>query len=770
MFRFSRLCLAISVIIASLAMISQLVLAGPQAPGTGGLRRLPSAPTPPPLPFNVAPTAAPGSARSATGHSIVKTSPAAGLRRPAPMTVSRALAELVGHRRIASASGGTIVLTGDSTIYQIYDATLSYNNFNYIQCAGLTPNATYRYLIFPPDGTSYTSSSFWTDNNGTCGGYFPLYFGTPYNNAPAPGTAPPYSGVWTFVAQNTNTNTYDSVVYVVVLASTNFQTYSDAGLLHPAVDFHPGDTVYASASNLNTAHTYAFGWVYTGAANLPCVYSVPTSSTTKPGTCFVAGSTGGTAVPTGQMTVGWSTGAAPSIGTYTVQLFDATTNDLIGTQQISIEPSTINWTLTPYNSTLGVGTNLNDTFANDGYIDASVTGLTYNVTGLPSSSNGHTIALTVSDPNGMVLNNGATAANPGGNLPTVLQSGGAVTFSQNPFPANSTILEAFGPTVTPFAPNVLTAQLYDQTSGTVLGSKSFTILGYQGTFAWTNPSTNVLATPVSGTVAQVTVSNSAGSAFGPWNADGISGVELQNDGQGEQLSLPSGNTTATDSAGHIWDITYVAGTRTVIKATPDAANPTATLSGSTTLSFNVQVSLTSGAVCKSAPCNVQTSILPQHGIAYSAFGSVSNALLVLQQGAAYSGVATEQWQVTAGPAPIGSPRFNQAMYDVNTGGTASNATYTLTLTVANQGPNETLKDLELTFPSTYDGNNATPTLQSVTVNGANQTGWQVISQSGNGALMTNQIELRCRGGCAGVGFNKTAVYTLNFPMFQIPFG
>ncbi|TAM75267.1 hypothetical protein EPN44_09430 [bacterium] len=770
MSRIGRFWLTVSGIIAALAMVSQLVLAGPQAPGTGGTRRLPEPPTPPPLPLRVAPTATPAAATAAAGRHIVRITSRAGLRRPAPMTVGRALASMAGHRRIASASGGTIVLTGDSTIYQIYDATLSYNNFNYIQCAGLQPSTNYTYLIFPPDGTSFTGSAGPTDNNGNCWGYFPLYFGTPYDSTPNPGTAAPYSGVWTFVAQNNNTGNYDSVVYVVVLASQHFDTYADGALLHPATDFTAGSTVYASASGLNPAHSYAFGWVYTGAANLPCVYSVPASSNSQPGTCFVAGSTVGSPVPTGQMTVGWPVGATPRTGTYTVQLYDATTSDLVGTQQVSIEPSTIAWTLTPYNATLGTGTNLGDIFANDGFIDASVTGLTYRVTGLPAGSNGHTIGLTVSDPNGMVLNNGASAGVPSGTLPTATQGAGSATFTQNPFPANASTLEALGPTVTPLAPNVLTAQLYDRNSGTVLGTKSFTILGYQGAFAWTNPLTNVLATAVPGTTAQVTVSNAAGGAFGPWNADGISGVRLSNDGQGEQLSLPGGNTTATDSAGSLWDIVYVGGASTAISATPDPANPTATLSGATTLAFNIQVSLTSGNVCKTGPCNIQSGILPQHGIAYSASDSVTNPLLVLQQGGAFSGVATEAWRVTNGPAPINLPRFNQAMYDVNTGGTPSNAAYSLTLTVVNKGPNETLKDLEMTFPSTYDGNTNTPILQSVTVNGANQTGWRVLPQQSNGALTTNQIELQCRGGCAGVGFNKTAVFVLNFPMFQIPFG
>ena len=773
MSRFGRLWLTVLVVIAAVAMASQHVLAGPQAPGGGELRRLPP-PTPPPLPFNVAPTPLPTAAAGAAGAlrgPRLTFSPDPAARKPASLSVTRAMALInPAARRIASASGSTIVLTGDGSIgnnWPVYDETLAYNSFQLIQCAGMRPGDQYRYTIFPPDGTSYTSNYFNTDGNGNCWGWFYMYFGTPFNPAPNPGTAAPYSGVWAIAMQNRATGQYETVTYFVVIASQHFETYADGALLHPSNDFTPGSTIYVNATGLNTSHQYAIGWVYTGGANLPCVYSVPTSAATRPGTCFVAGSTAGTAVPTGQLTIGWPTGASPATGTYSVELYDATANSLVGTQQISIEPSTLAWTLTPYNTAVGTGVNLNDTFATDGFIDASVTGLSYNITGLPASSNGHQIALTVSDPNGVVLNNGLSDNVPSGNLPAATQAGGTVTINQNPFPANQSLLTALGPTMTYFAPNVLTAQLYDQTLGTVLGSKSFTLLGYQGGFAWTNPSTNILATLVSGTNAQVTVSNTAGTAFGSWNADGISGVELSNDGKGELLALPGGNTTATDTAGNIWDVAYVGGASTQIKVTPDPANPTATLNGTTTLSFNVTVSLQSGSVCKSSPCNVQTSILPQHGIAYSALDVVSNSLLVLQQGAAYSGNATEAFTVTGGPAPVGAPRYDQAMYISGTSGATGN--YPLTFTVSNSGPNEKIYDILLTFPNSYDANTQVPTLQSVTVGGIGQARWRLLTQGQNAALGTNQLELYCNG-CTPIAFNKTVVYNMLFPMFPVPFG
>ncbi len=119
-------------------------------------------------------------------------------------------------------------------------------------------------------------------------------------------------------------------------------------------------------------------------------------------------------LPTSQVLSGqYATPAAGanSVGTQTVQLYDATTNDLISTQQFSLNPSTIIWSpLIPYNGATN-GTNLNDTFATDGLLGApgggasivqeqSVQGLFYQASGVIS---GHVYRLTISNGNGVVL-------------------------------------------------------------------------------------------------------------------------------------------------------------------------------------------------------------------------------------------------------------------------------------------------------------------------------------------------------------------------------
>jgi len=420
----------------------------------GGPRSTTSGPTPPPLPFGDQSQTAQGSRRS-TNVNGSDDAAAALARLPASMrrgqsllTVFRGprppipkLTDLLHHkaRYRRSASGGTIVLTGTSAVPYLDDQTLSYGSNVYWLCQNMTPNTTYRYVVFPPDGTAYTASSrnyvgggysatFTTDATGRCmqGGatqtpwYAQLSLQTPLTASPDPitGIGPtrvgttdaPYSGVWTIAVQNTGTNQYEAVAYSVVLGTLNFNTFSDAAFTTVSSDFGSGGTVYVSASGLNPAHFYSFGFVNSSGNGLPCVFAIPAGSQNfNNATCFVQGATG--VIPTAQTFNGqYATPAAGgnSVGTQSVQLYDATTNDLISTQQYSLNPASVAWSpLIPYNGAT-TGVNLGDTFATDGILgspgsaglvqEQSVQGLTYQASGVV---NGHTYRITIS--NGAII-------------------------------------------------------------------------------------------------------------------------------------------------------------------------------------------------------------------------------------------------------------------------------------------------------------------------------------------------------------------------------
>ena len=359
------------VALAQTAPSAQRTIAAPRTLPTGG-------PTAPPLPFGDQSKAASGERRTTVGGGTdiltafarlplekkLATSrlvPYTGPRPPIPK-----LTDVLKHkyRKPLSASGGSIVLTGTSSVPYLDDQTLSYASNVYWLCENLTANTTYRYLVFPPDGTAYTVephdyvanatvATFKTDATGRCedtnggGAQYPFYANltleTPLNGTNTSvgiggptrvynagvGYDAPYSGVWTIAVQNTATNAYEAVAYSVVLGTLNFTTFSDPAFTTKANDFASGSTIYVSANGLNPAHFYAFGFVNTSANGMPCVGAIPTGSQNwTNATCFVSGASG--ILPTSQQLTGqYSTPAngANSLGTQTVQLFDTTTND-----------------------------------------------------------------------------------------------------------------------------------------------------------------------------------------------------------------------------------------------------------------------------------------------------------------------------------------------------------------------------------------------------------------------------------------------------------
>jgi hypothetical protein len=731
-----------------------------------------------------------------------------------------------------SASGGTIVLTGTSAVPYLDDQTLSYGANVYWLCQNLTPSTTYRYLVFPPDGTAYTVSSrnyvagagqysatFTTDAQGRCmqtgggGSQVPWYaqmsLQTPLTASPDPitGVGPtrngatdaPYSGVWTIAVQNTATSAYEALAYSVVLGTLNFNTFSDPGFATVSSDYTSGSTVYVSAKGLNPAHFYSFGFVNSSGNGLPCVFAIPAGSQNfGNGTCFVQGATG--ILPTVQTLTGqYATPANGNnaAGTQTVQLYDATTNDLISTQQYSLNPSTLTWSpLIPYNGAT-TGVSLNDIFATDGILgtpgavglvqEQSVQGLTYQASGVVS---GRTYRITISNGNGVVLSSTTTDAQPNFGSPQAFSlpfSFTAASTSTGPqklaFPINTANFTSFGATQTPFGPNVYTAQLYDVAAGTVVGSKSFRIVSYSGQFQWTNPAGAYVNANAANAPTNVTTTlrNDAGTLYGAWNGDSIKSITINNDsGNFVTMGRQAGITTAIDSQGQTWDITNP-NARTIV-LTPRVAGQS--LAPDATIAIPMTVAVATGN-CATA-CVLQTQIMPLHGVAASTINATmsnraTNGLNVYGFGVIGSNTqATYSWQIGAySQAQLGTPRYRQMMYRLGTHGAVGGGgggTYQVTLTVVNNGAPAALSALELVMPATVDPNVLVPTWGSATINGVNQTAnWKIRNQNGTGgatadnSLGPNAFALTTAVGGATLAVGKTAVFVLNMPILQAAF-
>ena len=476
---------------------------------------------------------------------------------------------------------------------------------------------------------------------------------------------------------------------------------------------------------------------------------------------------------------------ANSVGTQTVQLYDATTNDLISTQQISLNPSTLTWSpLIPYNGATN-GTNLNDTFATDGIlngntgapavVEESVAGLTYAASGLVT---GDKYRITVSNPNGVVMN--STTTDPYeqsfAQLPTYTAAGGALPATQVAFPVNTTTITSLGQAQIPFAPNVYTAQLYDTTANAVVASKSFRMLSYAAALQWTSPAglsvnANLIATPVT-----TQVKNTAGILYGSWNADSITKITISSDTNSYvSLGLQTGVTTATDSAGNVWNLTNP-NAQTII-ATPKIAGTSLPPNG--TLSIPMTVA-DPGAKCSGTGCVLRTSILPYHGILPSTTNAkmqntASNGLLVFATG---SGGSVPTYSLAVGAysgAQLPTPRYSQMMYRTGTNG-ASGGKYTLTFTINNTGSTQALESAEFALPPGFDVQLTPPTLTSIIVNGTNQTAnWTIQTLNPYNGIGTgcdpavNDFGITTTKSADDLPIGKTAVVTISMPILPTAF-
>lgn len=733
------------------------------------------------LPLIVAPGYQTGTKRVLRGRDFVRTH----APRPPAVRLADALRHTANRRSTRSATGATITLLGDHNAYavanqpQISDYTLGWDQQVGFDCSNLTPNeSNLNWIIFPPDGSAFVNqATVGTDGRGNCQSPVQdVTLATPFGS----GTDTPYAGVWAVALRKSNGD-YEAVTYFVVSSEAALETYSDGALNIATRDFTSGQTMYVVANGLNPSDKYAIGFVQASVPPIKCVHAVPSAFAALPNCFSKSVANAGVQATGGTFEASWDTSAAPvpAAGNYTVQLYDVTQHHLIATQQVALQSASVAWTLTPYQGATNGTTGLSDsTYAFDGFLDQAVTGLTYAVSGV--GANG-TYRLTLSDPNGAVLTSGLAADGKHEAAATTMTvSGGSGTSTKIPFPLNVGKVTTVGPTVTYNAANTFDAQLYDPVGGTVLASKTLTLLAYSASLAW-NAGSSVNAAPgnscaTTGLVG-LTVTNTAGSSYGGNNGDGIVGIRINPDSTNTER-VCGGDATATDSAGNTWNIAYAGGSAT---ATIASVKPTALKSGQT-LSFSVILAGPSSA-CGGPTCSLQTQILPLHGLAYSANDSVSNGLIV--GGKNNSSVPSAySWAVT-GPSPGGGitapPPFSQMMYASGTNGMASPSFYTVTATMQNNnssGNSNTFNDVLFTFPSGYDftAPGYTPTLLSLkTQSGTVIPGWSVFVKNGTANNIPGSNSFAIANGTSGttpsnpIQPGTTVVATLKIPMPPISF-
>jgi hypothetical protein len=331
---------------------------------------------------------------------------------------------------------------------------------------------------------------------------------------------------------------------------------------------------------------------------------------------------------------------------------------------------------------------------------------------------------------------------------------------------------AYGPTMNSFAPNVLTSQLFDTSSSAILATKTFQVVGYSANFTWNAGTTYTNAAPgAPGATETVNITNTSAQNWGPWNGDGINGI---------QIIIPTGapgsqkinvvSTTATDSAGNTWNI-VPNGTGNGVIATPAVVGAALPIGG--TLSFQIGIQLPNGGTCSTTPCTYATMIRPLHGLAYSGQDTVSNGLLAVASVTPPAQVvSTASWQVTSEASTANmaarGPLFAQLMYVLGTAGSPTGDTYTTNLTVTAVNPPNAnrIMDIKLVFPPSLDLNANPPTLVS-------PAGWKIATNGTYAALGgANVMSLECdpttMNGC-GINNGTSQTFTIKFPLFQVTF-
>jgi hypothetical protein len=332
------------------------------------------------------------------------------------------------------------------------------------------------------------------------------------------------------------------------------------------------------------------------------------------------------------------------------------------------------------------------------------------------------------------------------------------------WPINVGNFTGIGPSLTAFAPNVMTLQVYDQTAGAVVGSQSFDVLAYAASAQWTSPGasaeTVLVTTPTTETVQ---IANVAGANYGTWNGDGMKKIVLAPDAAND-IKLTLSGTTATDSSSQTWNLTTTGGT---IVATPAVSTQFLPVGG--TINIPVGVAVAAAGDCVTTYCTLQTAITPYHGIAQSAYDVPTNGLEVFGPGGSIaSGAPTYQWQVGAESGGLAAPRYTQLMYDHGTQGIVT-GNWSVKINMNNCGATENLQEVVFSLPNSFDAavTGQAPTLAGVTVNGVAQT-WTMYTKGSAGGRSANLTSNQFAIGYTGTGDNTRNGGGIPFPTVAQP--
>ena len=379
------------------------------------------------------------------------------------------------------------------------------------------------YFIDAASNTATAASGQYTGNNGN------------FEDTPNLSSV----GTYVLAVFDVTKNAWDTVVYVSVGNVNVFGTYADSGATTPQQQFTAanGTNVYINATGLVQGQYYV-AYVESTSGKTFCEYIAPPGAatpnptgfcdpTTSPGIVAVVGAQNSAAI-----TAVWPLSSSTPTGTYSVVLYNLTTQQRLAMRQVSIEGSagagTISLVPTSGNASLGThwptpppAAGANTKFAFDSTSEQSDKGWSLTATGLSSNKN---YTFTVTDPTGVVVQGPTTVAtNASGNLTTTY------TFGNGNTPGN-------------YIGNTYTAQILNPTNGSTVASQAFQILGYNALTEFQDPGNLSISTAVvlpqgSSVTDNLLFVNNSDTVYGSGNGDTLSGFAFNTGSNGIWTSL-----------------------------------------------------------------------------------------------------------------------------------------------------------------------------------------------------------------------------------------
>ena len=664
-----------------------------------------------------------------------------------------------GNKRPFAATGATmtVVSSANANCANSVGSIIALGCTVFWQSSGLTAGHTYKDYIVAPNvgngeggtltGSAYTSASGAVHS--TTLGVAGLYvFGT-YDST---------SAVWV------------AVTYVNVGSDTTVKVYQDAFHTQEAYQFDVSSAsdAYLYATNL-TASDYYVWYVESTSINPNCVFIAPSATITAGKLCNITGSAGAQA-PGGALSVTWPITTSLSAGTYSVVLFDVTQNARLGQVQVSITGSgggsiRVSGSATSANASPNPASNgtTNTIFAYDSSNDRSTGGVTLTSSAVPNGN----YLWTVTDPTGQSWSSGTQAISGGT---------GSYTFA----------MSTFAQTTGNYIPKTFSAALYNTATKAVFASTNFQIAGYY-VYTAINGTASLAISQGGSTPASLSFTNRSDTRFGTDFADSLAKIIFttgpnfdpsSNAGDGITAALSgfSAGTctvatpctqTVTDSDGNSWtasDSCTTGGSgECTIELDPVVASTTLAPQSSITLA-NVGFANATGGTCTSS-CAMNTSVLPAHGLTWSAIsptatdaylpvyiaasgnsltGTASVALSGAYQGG--SGAYTSSSAETV-EAHLFQPHTNHAQYERGSPYAITQNGYDiLAFTLVNNSNNTNEDVIAIGLPGSYGSLSALDNFQlDPNLNSASNSRW-VIDTSCSGAAATFGRKWLCLDG------------------------